>query len=58
MEMSSQLHTPAALTPGKNPLFPQNRSLGGPRSRCGRGGEEKKIQAPAGNRTPVVQHVA
>jgi hypothetical protein len=33
--------------------------LGGPQSRSGRGNEEKKkIPAPVGNRTPVVQPVA
>jgi hypothetical protein len=34
--VSGQLHDPAALTLGKSPLYPLDRSLGGPqsRSRC------------------------
>jgi len=41
MEVSGQLHTPAALPPVKDPSYPLDRSLGGPQSRSGRGGEEK-----------------
>jgi hypothetical protein len=44
MEVSGQLHDPAALLPGK----------GRPQSRSGRGG----IIASAGNWTPVVQPLA
>jgi hypothetical protein len=40
-----------------SPRFPLDRRLGGPQSRSGRGGEEYKILATAGNRTPVVQRV-
>jgi hypothetical protein len=40
MEVSGQLHTPAALPPGEEPLFPLDRRLGGPQSRSGHGGEE------------------
>jgi len=36
MEVSDQLHAPAALPPEKEP--------GGPQSRSGRGGEEKNSQ--------------
>jgi hypothetical protein len=46
MEMSGQLHSPAALPPRKEPLVP--RRLGGPQNRSGRGGEEKNSQSPPG----------
>jgi hypothetical protein len=36
MEMSGQLHAPAALPPGKEPRYPLDRTLGGPQSRSGR----------------------
>jgi hypothetical protein len=42
MEVSGQLHAPAALPPGKG------SRLGGPQSRSGRGGEEKNSQPPPG----------
>jgi len=58
MEVSGQLHVPAALPPGEDPQHPLDRRLGGgPRSWSGRSGEEKKIRASARNRTPVVQPV-
>jgi hypothetical protein len=41
MEVSGQLHAPAALPPGKSPWYPLDRSLGGPQSRSGRGGFRK-----------------
>jgi hypothetical protein len=49
MEVSSQLHAPAALPPRKetlvmNELCPLDRRLGGPQSRSGRGDEEKKLE--------------
>jgi hypothetical protein len=37
MEVSGQLHAPAALPPGKSPWYPLDRRLGGPQSRSGRG---------------------
>jgi len=43
---------------GKSPPYPLNSMLDGPQSRSGHGGEEEKIPASAGNRTPVVQLVA
>jgi hypothetical protein len=46
MEVSGQLHAPAALPPGKRPWYPLDRRLGGPQSRSGRGGEEKNSQPP------------
>jgi hypothetical protein len=48
MEVSSQLHAPAALLPGKEPLYPLDARLGGPQSRSGHGGEEKNSQPPPG----------
>jgi hypothetical protein len=44
MEVSGQLHAPAALPPGKEPWYPLHRKLGGSQSRSGRGGEEKDCQ--------------
>jgi hypothetical protein len=46
MEVSGQLHDPAALPPGKKPLYPLDKRLGGPQSRSGRGGEKKNSQHP------------
>jgi hypothetical protein len=36
MEVSGQLHAPAAITPGKEPLLPLDRMLGGFQSPSGR----------------------
>jgi hypothetical protein len=46
MEVSGQLHAPAALPPGKEPWYPLDRRLGGPQSCSGHGGEEKNSQSP------------
>jgi hypothetical protein len=46
MEVSDQLHAPAAFPQGKRPWYPLDRRLGGPQSRSGRGGEEKNSQPP------------
>jgi hypothetical protein len=49
MKMSGQLHVPAALPPGKEPLVdPLDRRLSGALSRSGRGGEEKNSKPPPG----------
>jgi len=48
MEVSGQLHAPAALPPGKEPRFPLDRRMGGPQSRAGHDGEEKNTQHPPG----------
>jgi hypothetical protein len=53
MEVSGQLYALSALTLSNNPLCPLDRRLSGPQSQFGRGGEEKKITVPAGNRIPV-----
>jgi len=48
MEMSVSF-TPRPLYPqGKNPWYPLDRGLGGPKSLSGRGGEEKNSQLPPG----------
>jgi len=43
--VSGQLHTSAALSPGKSPCYPLDRRLGGPHIRSGRGGEEKNSRS-------------
>jgi hypothetical protein len=48
MEVSGQLHAPAALPPAKEPLVPLDMRLGGPQSRSGRGDEEKNSQPQPG----------
>jgi hypothetical protein len=48
MEVSGQLHAPAALSQGKGPCYSLDTRLGGPQSRSGRGGEEKDSQPPPG----------
>jgi hypothetical protein len=48
MEVSDQLHAPAALPQEKNPWYPLDRRLGGPQSRSGHGDEEKNSQPPPG----------
>jgi hypothetical protein len=53
LEVSGQLHASAALAPGKSPLYPLDRRLGGPQNQAGRRGEEK-ILASAGTRTPTL----
>jgi hypothetical protein len=48
MEVSGQLHAPAALPPGKSPWYPLDRRLSGPQSHSGRSDEEKNSQPPLG----------
>jgi hypothetical protein len=48
MEVSDQLHAPAALPPEKEPMIPIDRRLSGLQNRSGRGGEEKNSQLPPG----------
>jgi hypothetical protein len=54
--VSSQLHPPAALPPGKEPRYPLDRRLGGPQSRSGRCGEEK-ILDPTGTLSVLVSMI-
>jgi hypothetical protein len=44
MEVSGQLHAPAAVPQGKRLWYPLDRWLDGPQSRSGRAGEEKNSQ--------------
>jgi hypothetical protein len=44
MEVSGEIHAPAALLPGKEPLYPLDRRMGGSQSRSGRGGEKQNSQ--------------
>jgi hypothetical protein len=53
-----QLNAPAALPPGKTPLYPLDRRLSGPKSRSGRGGEEKNSQPLPGLEAQTIQPVA
>jgi hypothetical protein len=46
MELGGQFHSPAALIRGERPRYPLDRSLGGPQSWTGRGGEENPIIPP------------
>jgi hypothetical protein len=48
MELSGQLHAPAALPPGKELLVPIGWEAGWVPERSGRGGEEKNSQPPPG----------
>jgi hypothetical protein len=58
MELSDQLHAPAALPQGKSPWYPLNRRLGGPQSRSGHAGEEKNSHTLLGFEPPIIQPVA
>jgi hypothetical protein len=51
MEVSGQLHAPAALPQEKSSRYPLDKRLGGPQSRSGRAGEEKNSQPAAGKST-------
>jgi len=66
MEVSDQLHAPAALPPRKEPWYPLDRRLGRPQSRSGRGGKislhlmsllnpGNKVKAQYRNRTRRLQ---
>jgi hypothetical protein len=47
MEVSDQLHAPAALPPrGGSPQYPVDRGLGGPQSHSVCCGEEKNLTLP------------
>jgi len=46
MEVSGQLHAPAALPQGKISCYPLDRRLGGHQSCSECGGEEKNSQPP------------
>ena len=46
MDVSDQRHTPAAVPPPKNPLYPLYRQLGGSQRRSRRFGEKKSLFPP------------
>jgi hypothetical protein len=46
MEVSGQIHAPAALPVGKESSAPIGYEEGGPHSQSGNGGEEKKKSCP------------
>jgi hypothetical protein len=58
MEVSGELHAPAALPQGKSSLYPLDRGLGGPQRLSGRGGEEKNSHPLPGLEPPTVQPIA
>jgi hypothetical protein len=55
MEVNCQLHAPAALPPGKEPLVPIVYES---ECRSGRGGEEENSQPLPGLEPPTIQPVA
>jgi hypothetical protein len=57
MEVSGQLHAPAASLPGKELQYPLDRRLCGPQSRSERG-EEKNSQPLSGLEPPIIQPAA
>jgi hypothetical protein len=58
MEVSGQLHAPAALPQRKSPSYSLDRRLGGPQSRSGHGGEEKNTQPLLELVLPIIQPIA
>jgi len=57
MEVSGQLHAPAALPPGKRPWYPLDRRLGGPQIQSGHGGEEKNSHLLPGLEAPCLKSI-
>jgi hypothetical protein len=57
MEVSGWLHAPASLSQGSSSWYQLERSLSGPQSRSGRGGEEKTSQPLPGLEPPPEHHV-
>jgi hypothetical protein len=43
MKLSGELHIPAGLLPGEDPLVPLDRNLGGLQCQFEHGGEEKTL---------------
>jgi hypothetical protein len=60
MEVSGQLHVPAALSPRKEPRYPLSRRLAGPQNQSGQGVEEENSQPRRESNPdhPIIQPVA
>jgi hypothetical protein len=58
MEVSGQLHVPAALPPGKEPLVTIEQEAGCSQNRSRRGGEEKNSQPLPQLEPLIIQPVA
>jgi hypothetical protein len=57
MEVTGQLHAPAALRSGKEPRYPSDWRLDGPQGLSGCSDEEKKSLSLPGIELPLVQLV-
>jgi hypothetical protein len=59
MQVSAELHAPAAVTRGNSLHYLLDRRLGGHQNRSGGGSEEEKnpFITPTRNRNPIVQPV-
>jgi hypothetical protein len=57
MEVSYQLHTPAARPQGNSPWYSLDRRLGGAQIRSGRGGEGQNSQSVPRFEPPIIQPV-
>jgi hypothetical protein len=58
MEVSVQLHAPAALFRGKSPWYSPDRRLSGPQILYGCGGKDTNSQLLPGLEPPIIQAVA
>jgi hypothetical protein len=57
MEISDELHTPAASSPGKSPQNPPDRRVGGPQC-WSKFREEENVSSAPGIKSPVNQPIA
>jgi len=57
MEVSGQLHAPAAVPPGKEPLVPTGKQAGWAPEPAGRGGVEKNSQPLSRPEPPIIEVV-
>jgi hypothetical protein len=58
MEVSGELHIPAALSQGRSHVYPADRRVHRPQSRSGHGGGEENSQHLPGFEPPIIQPVA
>jgi hypothetical protein len=58
MEVSDQLHAPAALPLRESPWYLLDKRLGVSQSRCGRSGEDKNSQSLPGLEPQIIQPIA